>query len=190
MIKIIMIRHFATAGNLVKRYIGRTDEPLCEEGKSLLNHLSYPEVEAVFASPMKRCVETAALIYPTLSPTFYSGLRECDFGAFENKNYLELKDNKDYQLWIDSNGLLPFPEGETLTDFKMRNIRSFREIMGKSIRSDYQSIALVVHGGTIMSILEHYSVPRKGYYHWQIENGFYYTMDYEKGRLINICGIH
>lgn len=188
--KITMIRHFATAGNLAKRYIGRTDEPLCEEGEALLRQLSYPKVEAVFASPMKRCVKTANLIYPELSPTLCSGLRECDFGTFENKNYLELKDNKNYQLWIDSNGLLPFPEGENLTAFKKRTIKSFKKVITQSRDSGYKSIALVVHGGTIMSILEHYSFPRKDYYHWQVKNGFYYTMDYEKGRLIHICGIH
>ena len=30
--KLIFIRHGKTAGNLERRYIGRTDEPLCDEG--------------------------------------------------------------------------------------------------------------------------------------------------------------
>ena len=30
--RLILIRHGATAGNLQRRYIGRTDEPLCEAG--------------------------------------------------------------------------------------------------------------------------------------------------------------
>ena len=30
--KIVLIRHGATKGNLEKRYIGRTDEDLCGEG--------------------------------------------------------------------------------------------------------------------------------------------------------------
>ena len=30
---LVLIRHGKTAGNLQKRYIGRTDEPLCPEGK-------------------------------------------------------------------------------------------------------------------------------------------------------------
>lgn len=33
MIKIAMIRHGKTYGNTLGRYIGVTDEPLCEEGK-------------------------------------------------------------------------------------------------------------------------------------------------------------
>ena len=34
--KIYMIRHGKTAGNLKGRYIGKTDEPLCEEGRAEL----------------------------------------------------------------------------------------------------------------------------------------------------------
>ena len=32
MIELLFIRHGATAGNLQRRYIGRTDEPLCPAG--------------------------------------------------------------------------------------------------------------------------------------------------------------
>lgn len=37
MIKIAMIRHGKTYGNTLGRYIGVTDEPLCEEGKKSWN---------------------------------------------------------------------------------------------------------------------------------------------------------
>ena len=60
--KIIFIRHGKTAGNLEKRYIGRTDEPLCEEGISELESIKYPDSDEVLASPMKRCLQTARLI--------------------------------------------------------------------------------------------------------------------------------
>ena len=61
--KVVLIRHSKTAGNLMGRYIGTTDEPLCEEGIRLLENRSYPAAELVYVSPMKRCRETAALIY-------------------------------------------------------------------------------------------------------------------------------
>ena len=41
-----------TAGNLEKRYIGRTDEPLCELGIAELKAGRYPGCETVIASPM------------------------------------------------------------------------------------------------------------------------------------------
>lgn len=57
--KIYLIRHGKTKGNLEERYIGRTDEPLCEAGRENLKKYQYPQVEMVFTSPMKRCMQTA-----------------------------------------------------------------------------------------------------------------------------------
>ena len=89
--RVVLIRHSKTAGNLKGRYIGTTDEPLCEEGIRLLEGKTYPAAELVYVSPMKRCRETASLIYPTLTQREEPLLRECDFGEFENKNYKEEK---------------------------------------------------------------------------------------------------
>ena len=40
MSEILFIRHGSTAGNLEKRYIGRTDEPLCEVGIAQIEALA------------------------------------------------------------------------------------------------------------------------------------------------------
>lgn len=189
MIKLVMIRHFPTEGNFHKRYIGITDEPLSKKGISTLHKYRYPEVEALYSSPLTRCLETGRIIYPHLAPMIYQGLRECDFGTFENKNYIELSENPDYQNWIDSQGLLPFPGGESPMEFKMRCISAFEDVMKDSLANKYKSIALIVHGGTIMSILDKYSYPHQDYYHWQVNNGSGFCMEYEKGRLLHICGI-
>ena len=121
MAELILIRHGKTAGNLLGRYIGsRTDEPLCDEGREELAGKQLPEVERLYVSPMKRCVETAEILWPGLDRKKMQkvmDLRECDFGDFENKNYKELSGNGDYQAWIDSNGTLPFPNGESMDAF-------------------------------------------------------------------------
>jgi alpha-ribazole phosphatase len=185
-----MIRHFATKGNLNKRYIGVTDEPLCDTGKQKLQERYYPLVEVVFTSPLKRCLETAGLIYPNHMPKVVKNLAECNFGDFENKNYMELSNNSDYQAWIDSGGMLAFPKGENLEDFKSRCIEGFHSVVKQSLREGYLRIAMVVHGGTIMSILEKYSYPQKGYYDWQVENGGGFLMELDsEGRLTNLCDI-
>ena len=56
----VFIRHGLTAGNLEKRYIGSTDEPLCGEGIARLKMRTYPRCEVLVCSPMKRCLQTAA----------------------------------------------------------------------------------------------------------------------------------
>ena len=112
MLKLFLLRHSQTEGNKKKRYIGVTDEPLCQEGIDLLKRAVYPRAQAVFVSPMRRCVQTAGILYPDCGLHIIEELRECDFGEFENKSYLELSDNENYQRWVDSGGMLPFPKGE------------------------------------------------------------------------------
>ena len=68
--QIVFIRHSMTAGNLERRYIGcRTDEPLCEAGISLAQQKTaeirqtFPMPEVVLTSPMRRCVQTAEILF-------------------------------------------------------------------------------------------------------------------------------
>ena len=82
MLKVVLIRHGKTLGNLKGRYIGcKTDENLCSLGIEEIRKKQYPKAELVYASPMKRCLETAALIYPKLSVETNIQLKECDFGT-------------------------------------------------------------------------------------------------------------
>lgn len=211
MIQVYLIRHSMTAGNLKKRYIGRTDEPLCPEGIALLESYIqkdiYPEVERVYVSPMKRCVETAKLIFEdrilgmtdarkkvagepetqdsgeAVERTFREiyELRECDFGIFENKNYQELSDCPEYQAWIDSGGTMTFPGGENPDEFRKRCVCGFEQVIRECRRDQIKRVAVVVHSGTIMSIMDQYARDENGqpdgsYYDYQVKNGEGYEL--------------
>lgn len=182
--ELIWIRHGKTAGNLEKRYIGTTDEPLCEEGRLALSAKAYPAADVVIASPKKRCIESAALLYPGKTPVIYEELQECDFGLFEGKNYLELSIIPEYQRWIDSGGTLPFPGGESLEAFKSRCIRGFEAAVRTC--SAARRIAFVVHGGTIMAVLERYAWPKRAYYDFQVENGCGYVTAFDGEKITMI----
>ena len=99
---VLLIRHGATAGNLKKRYIGRTDQPLCAAGEAQLRRLAddLPPCDHLFCSPLLRCRQTAQLLWPGVEQTVVDELRETDFGPFEGKNHEELKDDPLYQAWI------------------------------------------------------------------------------------------
>ncbi len=179
MTEILLLRHSMTRGNLEGRYVGcRTDESLCEEGIRLLQSRSYPAVDRIYASPMKRCVETAQVIWGTdAQMTLVPELRECDFGAFENQNYKELSGNSAYQAWIDSGGTLPFPDGESMDQFKKRCREGFRKLVQVMETSEpLMRAALVVHGGTIMAVLERFGFPKKTYFDYQVKNGCGYML--------------
>ena len=164
--KWILIRHGMTRGNLEGRYIGcRTDEPLCPEGIDALKQKAFPPVHYVFASPMKRCLETAAILFPNIPVEIVPDFRECDFGLFENKNYSELNGRADYQAWIDSGGELPFPGGESRKSFSARSVAAFRSLPPCG---EKENRALIVHGGTIMAIMEAMASPKGSYYDFQV----------------------
>ena len=171
MLRCYLIRHSMTYGNALKRYIGTTDESLCPEGIQLLKKKEYPKCERLYASPLKRCIETAEIIYSDQEIILVPELAECDFGEFENKNYLELSDNPQYQRWIDSNGRLPFPGGESRENFQKRSVEGFRKLVHNCIKEHISSAAFVVHGGTIMSIMEAFAGPEGSYYEWKVKNG-------------------
>ena len=186
-VKITWIRHGMTRANEEHRYLGKTDEPLSEKGIRFLQEKKkksfFNAPEFLYASPMKRCVQTAEILFrrkPVLIPEW----KEMDFGQFEGKNYEELKDNPDYQKWIDSNGTLPREQ------FIRRSMEGFDWMMSdilkrsekntgiqndtdtrylKSNRGTEIPVVTVVHGGTIMAVLS--SLTGGEYFDFQVKNG-------------------
>src|SRR5699024_156140 len=156
--ELTLIRHFATAGNLEKRYIGTTDEPILPVAEIK----KMPRAEIVLTSPMIRCRQTAKLLYPEVEQTVWDGFRECDFGAFEGKNYLELTVDPSYQAWIDSGGELPFPGGESKASFCERTRTTFERAVDRLMEQKIERAAIVAHGGTLMGVLSAYAVPKLG----------------------------
>lgn len=168
--ELYFIRHGRTPGNKEKRYIGRTDESILPESAADLRDCAargkygYPEV--LFVSPMKRCIETADIIYPGMEMHIISDFRECDFGSFEGKNYRELSGNPDYQKWIDSGGTMSFPEGESMEEMTNRVMKGFYKALDVANGRD---AAFVVHGGTIMAVMSR--IDGGNFYDYQLDNG-------------------
>ena len=144
--RLYMIRHGATRGNLESRYVGSTDEDLLDESKRLLAGRSAPKAKRIYVSPMKRCLTTAELLYPGKTKKIIPGFAECRFGVFEYKNYQDLKGNEDYQRFIDTFGECAIPGGESRSAFCERCVLAMEAVFEEPEETD---LALVVHGGTI-----------------------------------------
>ncbi len=193
---LVFIRHGATGANAEHRYLGKTDESLSAEGISELKAYKkqgiYPRIDCLFASPMKRCLETAQILYPAIQPIVIPEWEETDFGQFEYKNYEELKDDPAYQAWIDSSGMLPFPGGESREAFLIRCESGFVKMREKLCRVSGEAdmslktrisemadvtvteevsttVGIIVHGGTIMALLSEHC--GNDYYDYQVRNG-------------------
>lgn len=205
-VKITWIRHGMTQANGEHRYLGKTDEPLSETGIRLLQekkkeYFSSPP-EFLYTSPMKRCVQTAELLFER-NPILIPEWKEMDFGQFEGKNYEELKDDPCYQKWIDSNGTLPFPGGESREQFIRRSMEGFDRMMSDILKRSEKNtgiqndtdprylnsdrgteipVVTVVHGGTIMAVLS--SLTGVEYFDFQVKNGEGYetVLEWIQGR--------
>ena len=188
--KILILRHGKTEANFEKRYIGsKTDISLSPEGindikakAALIREMAGKDIFLI-SSPMKRTVQTAEILFPDEELLTVNGLKEIDFGDFEGKNYEELKDNPDYQNWIDSNGTMPFPNGEDRTRFIERSVAEFYKILSLS---GEKTPVIICHGGNVMGIMS--TLTGKDYYDFMIGNteGYMLSLTLENERIVDI----
>ncbi len=175
-----LIRHGKTKGNLLRVYLGSTDEQLCQEGKdeiiNLANDNYYPLVDKIYCSPLKRAVETAKLIYKSRDIITMSNLAERGFGIFEYKSYEELKDNLDYINWLNTMGVSTVEGMEDYNSYTKRVIDGFNEIVAQS--QDSERVAIISHGGSIMEILRYLN--GGSIYDYQLGNSRVYSFAVNK----------
>ena len=175
---IYLIRHAVNEFVDKGRYIGHTDVSLSEEGRAELNQLNddygYPYVESVFSSPLKRCTETAKIIYPEKEPIIIEALSEMNFGEFENKTAADLQGNEGFALWLEGKAAPPF--GETSNAFGQRVCGAFEKIIDGMMRSGVFTSAVITHAGVIGSILAAYGLPQAPMHEWFTPNCCGYTL--------------
>ncbi len=172
-----LIRHGKTAANYESRYIGSTDEGLCGDAAKELETLRerFMPQDMIFSSPLKRCLQSTAIIFDEPEIVVINELREMNFGDFEYKNYNELKDDRRYQTWIDGGGTGRFPNGESRDEFIDRTMKGFNRLIDSAKAAGAHNIAAVVHGGTIMAILS--SLTKKDYFDFRCECAHGYKME-------------
>jgi alpha-ribazole phosphatase len=193
MMEILLMRHGRTLGNVERRYVGRTDEPLSPEG---IEHARLTgtdgSVRSVYVSPLKRALETARIKFPNAALTIVADLREMDFGDFEGKRADELLEDADYKIWLESNCTLRCPGGEQLDEFADRVCRAFAAIVREGLENGEKRLVVVAHGGSIMSVLSRYGSPSRQYYEWYVDNCGGYRLrldaaDWEENKVLTDC---
>lgn len=196
-VEIYLIRHGLTSSNEQHRYLGsRTDEELSDKGVhevlSKRKKMIYEDnisSDFWFYGPMRRCTQTFEILFGDLTndcnlqKISIPEWKEIDFGKFEQKNYIELSKDEEYQNWIDSGGTLPFPDGEDRGSFIERSYDGFVRMVdyirkfscieddtNKEHRNDRNIVRAmaVLHGGNIMSIM--YKLLGGDYYDYQVKN--------------------
>lgn len=185
---VFMLRHGKTRGNERGSYIGVTDLPLSESGRAELartkEKLQRELSEKPFllaASPMKRCLETAQILFPGKEAQIVPQLSEMNFGEFEGKNYLDLSGDARYQAWIDSGGTTAFPGGEGPSSFKRRTMKSMHGLLLEAAGIGVRTVVITAHGGTVMSGMSMVTGGRYFDYKVDCGNGYICKLIYENG---------
>ncbi len=179
-LKIHLIRHGATEANYLGQYIGsKTDLPLSGDGlnelRLLKDDVEYPEIDLLYSSPMLRCRQTAAVLYPDKEIIPVPNLTEYDFGSFEGKTAAQLEGDPAFTEWAAGKRTAP-PEGEENSDFIKRLCVGLNQIVLHMIESGKTSAGVIMHGGAIMMLLAAAAVPRRRPVEWTSDPGKGYTL--------------
>jgi broad specificity phosphatase PhoE len=156
--RIYLIRHGATTLSAEDRFSGGTDIDLSDEGRwqaaCLAKRLADDNITAVYASPMRRTVETATLIgQPSgLTPHLRQGLREIHHGRWETLSRAEVERRfpEEYAAWQEDPFTFAPEGGESGVMVMARALPVMREIV---VQHAGETVAVVSHKATIRLIL-------------------------------------
>jgi len=152
-----LIRHAATE-NMEGRCYGWHDVPLSQNGigqaENLAKRLARSRLSAVYASPLRRALETARILAAPhdVSVETIEGLAEIHFGDFEGLSYKEIQERfpETYQQWMDQPTAVRFPNGEDFQTLQRRALAAISSILARNVG---KSIAVVTHAGIVRTLL-------------------------------------
>lgn len=163
--RIVFIRHGMTQGNEEGRYIGTTDIPLSEKGSKDLfeKHEKYHgfKPQKIYTSPLKRCKQTASILFPDSYAVELNELREMDFGIFENKKVEDLVDDPDYKQFIKGGLDNPPPQGESAREMVSRCYEAIKILISDMMYEGITNAAVITHSGIIMNMLGCFGLPKR-----------------------------
>jgi probable phosphoglycerate mutase len=153
---VIFARHGETALNAARRFRGRANPPLTEEGerqaRMLAEALGEHALSALYTSPRDRTRSTAEAIRAStgIVPMVAAALDDLDYGAWSGKTDEEVQREwpELYQRWRQNPELIAFPDGEGVPQVLWRVATFFR-----FVREDHagETIVAVTHDAIIRS---------------------------------------
>lgn len=156
--RIFLVRHGATTLTAEDRFAGETDVLLSDKGREQLRRLSHrlknDSIEAVYASPKKRTVESAAIVAAPHKREVIvrDGLREISHGRWEERTRAEVEQlfPEEYSCWESDPFSFAPKGGETGLQVTARALPVILEIVGNH---PGKTILVLSHKATIRLIL-------------------------------------
>jgi broad specificity phosphatase PhoE len=156
--RLLLIRHLEPDRSVHGRAYGSLDAPLSTRARGqaaeLAQALDGVRLDAVYASPLRRALETATplAVQRKLVPVVHEGLREIDFGEIEGSRYAEVEEGRPdfFRSWMSDPTGVSFPGGESFAELRLRVLGAVEEIRERHRGS---AVALVAHGGVTRAIV-------------------------------------
>lgn len=156
--KVILVRHGETDWNKARKFQGMTDIPLNELGKTQANYakqaLRKVRMDAAYASPLKRAVETAQIIIDGhgIDLTIENELHEQNAGDWEGLTAREIEEKfpGQHDIWTYKPTEVRIQNGETFRDVQARATAAFWEIAKKNPGNTVLIVAHMVCLSTIL----------------------------------------
>jgi alpha-ribazole phosphatase len=157
MLHLLLVRHGETKWNAQRRYQGQSDVPLSAFGRRqaelVAGRLAGKNIDAVYASDLKRAWETAQIVAEKngLQVISEPRLRELKFGVLEGLTFDEAQEQYPEMInaWLEDFNRPP-EGGETIDVFNARVVSLLNDLKAKH---DEQTVLLVAHGGPLSEIL-------------------------------------
>ena len=159
--KIYLVRHGETTGDIEDRIGGSYDDHLTDMGHAQLTEtahkLSDKNVDVIFSSPLIRARESAEIIKQRTDCDIQivDGLRERHYGVITGLIKADAKAQYPEAIERHTDLTYTHPEGESYPDFYDRVIAAFNSILAL----DYKIIVIVGHGGSLKCILKSLKQP-------------------------------
>lgn len=177
--RLTLLRHGLTEGNVRRLYYGSTDLSLLPEGLEALKSLrvrgGYPTASRYYTSGMERTEQTLEALYGPVPHGTLPGLREMDFGDFEMHTYEELREDPAYQRWIsgdlEENAC---PGGESGRQVTARALEALATVLAAG-----EDAVCVTHGGVIGGLMMAWFPGRQNRYVWTPAPGTGFQVDFE-----------
>lgn len=159
MIKLYLVRHGETDGNVQQWYQGSTDVPLNEHGIEQAQCLSrfWQDVhfDGIYSSPLQRARKTAGIIAEPHGVTVetHAELKEIDFGVWEGHTYPEITKRwpGEIEKFYDSNGTVRAHGGESFREVEQRITPKTKELLAN--HNDGDTVLIVSHGASIRCLI-------------------------------------
>lgn len=176
-----LIRHGFSEDNKANLLGGcGRDVSVTEEGKQALLQMketySYPHVNALFVSPMKRAVQTAELLYPTHERILIAPLVETSYGALEGKPIEEVMKEDFFPNWMHPENPVTPDGAETYLEFRARAVAAVSTLLEGMMKSGITDAAAITHGNVIAAVVSALGLPEQPEDMWYADNGTGYTL--------------